>query len=210
MPRNFLRFVRVACLSVIALALLGGGIAEARKDKDPDRLLDGEYRISIIESCVQTTGEFDEDFRVPSGVFRTRTKGGITTYNGDGTGTTSRLVLNMFESNPFGPFVAVSQSSTECDLTYTVNPDRSFTQTLTNCSGTVLTGPRTGEPFTLSDIELQGQIDRKRQVLSYTNNDTTVVTLTLNPETPEELIFKRICAGIGTGVKGPKSGLSIP
>ncbi len=144
------RSLSVAVLLVMPLLLASGSSAWDWDSSDLNLLLKGEYRTSFFESCVQT--------EVPPGsagtAFRTVTTGGITTYNGDGTGTFSALVLNMFSPNIPGAFQAVSQSPTECDLTYTVNPDRSFTQTLTNCSGTVLTGPRTGEPFTLSDIEL--------------------------------------------------------
>ncbi len=193
------RSLYVAVLLVMPVLLPSGSFAWDFDSPDPNLLLKGEYRTSLFESCVQTGGEFDENFQIEGGQFRTVTTKGITTYNGDGTGTSSALVLNMFIPSPFISLgTVVSQSEiAECDLTYTVNPDRSFTQELAICNGTILTGLNKDKQFTLSGIKLQGQIARRRQILSYTNNDTNVVTLTLW----DGRIFKRICGRIGTGVR---------
>ncbi len=56
MQRNFLRFVRVACLSVITLVLLGGGIAEAQQDLN--KLLNKQYGTTFFRSCSQNTAGF--------------------------------------------------------------------------------------------------------------------------------------------------------
>ncbi len=82
MQRNFLRFVRVACLSVIALALLGGGMAEAVKD--PNKRLKGQYRTTFSRSCSQITDGFGANNQLlSSGSTRENAIQGTRTYNGD-------------------------------------------------------------------------------------------------------------------------------
>ena len=193
MQRNFLRFVRVACLALIALALLGGGIAKA--EEDLDELLDGQFRSTFFRSCAQSRNGYDSENRLRSpGSTRETAILGTRIYNGDGTGTSSQSSVNIFDNEATNSFAA-GTSELNCNLTYVVNPDLSFTEE-SACTGTVLTGSLAGETF-VSGGMLQGQISPKGDILIYSDTDDNVQTITLSGAGQ----FLRICGLSGTAIK---------
>ncbi|MEE8607625.1 MAG: hypothetical protein V3S55_08475 [Nitrospiraceae bacterium] len=195
MQRNFLRFVRVACLSVITLVLLGGGIAEAQQDLN--KLLNKQYGTTFFRSCSQNTAGFGAaNDLLSDGSTRETAIHGTRTYNGDGTGTVLNFPLNVFDNEATGE-TAASRSQTNCTLTYVVNPDLSFTENLT-CAGTILSGPSATDTFTITGVVIQGQMSPNRHILLYSDTDDNVETLTLEPGTRVRL---RICGRSGTGVR---------
>ncbi len=115
----------------------------------------------------------------------------MITYNGDGTGTLIYTNLQIVNT-----LISVTQSQTTCDITYTVNPDNSYTEDL-KCSGTVLAGSSAGVTFTITGIGRQGQIGRGGQTLLITDIETNVETLTV----PGPVTLKRICARSGAAIR---------
>ena len=115
----------------------------------------------------------------------------MITYNGDGTGT---LIYTILQIN--NTFISVGQSQTNCDITYAVNPDNSYTEDLI-CSGTTLAGPSASQTFMLNGIGHQGQIGRGGQTLLITDIETNVETLTV----PGPVTVKRICARSGHAIR---------
>jgi hypothetical protein len=104
--------------------------------------------------------------------------------------------LNVFD-NEFPGQTAASRSQTTCNIGYAVNPDLSFTENL-SCTGSILSGPSAGNTFTITGVQLQGQISPKGKILIFSDTNDNVETLTLEPGTRVRL---RICGRSGTGVK---------
>lgn len=75
-----------------------------------------------------------------SATTRTDAAQGTLRYNGDGTGSIENFrTLTINHNATSTGQIPATESEGTCDLTYTVNSDRSFTQALT-CTGTVLAG----------------------------------------------------------------------
>ncbi len=197
MRRITLYSLRVSLLLLILLPLLGGGIAEAVKN--PNKRLKGQYRTTFFRSCSQNTDGFGANNQLlSSGSTRETAIQGTRTYNGDGTGTVLNFPLSVFDNEATGE-TAASRSQTNCNLTYVVNPDLSFTENLA-CTGTILSGPLATDTFTITGVVIQGQISRKHKgdILIFSDSDDNVETLTLEPGTRVRL---RICGRSGTGVR---------
>jgi len=201
MQRFPLGAVGVVWLVFVAVTLLGGGVAEAVKNLD--KVLKGQYRSNFFLSCAQNDLDgFGADFKYLNttpphgGKFRTFATRGTRTYNGDGTGSAAIVSLIVFDDDAPGD-VAVIQSSLNCNLTYSVNADLSFTE-IVSCSGTINTGPDAGDQFTVTGIVLNGQISPKGDVLGFSDTGTNVETFT---NTTQGITFVRICGRSGSAIK---------
>jgi hypothetical protein len=215
----------MALLLLISVLVSGESFARGN-EWDLNRLLNKQYRVSTIRSCLQNKDGFNENFFAINGAeFRNQILDQIKTYYGDGTGWVESTTLNVRLPSlpppplpppppgqgpppgppPQGPIgnPRLSRSSTECPFTYVVNPDRSFTETYGTCTGTILTGSLEGEPFTVEGVVVQGQIvvGLGRRSLVYNDNATNLVTITVKPGEPGEFVRKRICGEIGNGVR---------
>ncbi len=215
MRRITLYSLRVALLLLILLPLLGGSIGEAKKTKNPNKLLRGDYAFNYFRSCVQTLqGGFNADLTLSEIAFvRTTAIVGILSYNGDGTASSVHRFRNMsFQALNPGSRPVGQGGVTNCTLDYTVDPvDRSFTHQNVLCSGTidinedgiVDAGDR---PFTITGLMPEGQISKKkdRKTLLLHDPGVAVETITFDPGTIDEIIRDRICIHTGTAVKQSK------
>lgn len=193
--------IGIAPLLLIALALAGGSLALA--DDHLNAQLHGEYAFTQIHFCVQTNvpGEvFGPSFAVPSHGATTRTLSneGVLTFNGDGTGTFAGKTLSINQTGPGA--IPVSEADFICPLTYTVNPDGSFTTQL-GCSGTILSGAGAGSTYTISGMGLTGQLGRGGQIFIANDTNPNVETFTFTPPGGTTLFFERICGRSQTAIR---------
>ena len=121
---------------------------------------------------------------------------GIRIFNANGTGTVTGTSLNTTERPTPGPtgypnFPSGASSSTfSASFTYTVNSDDTFDVQLAGpLTGTFLTGPRTGQTFSIDTILLTGLISKDGNTLTLASVVPTVETITFsNGE-----VWPRIC-----------------
>ena len=113
---------------------------------------------------------------------------GIRHFNGDGTGTVKATAMGIVvpptpqpPGDPHFPPDASSESF-QFSFTYTVNPDGTWSTDLVpgSFTGTVLTGPRTGQTFTLDKLSFFGLIGEGAKVLTLASIDPTVETVTFS------------------------------
>ena len=136
----------------------------------------------------------------PTGTFTDFTSSddveGIAIFNGDGTGTVTGTSVSIAHRPTPGPigypnFARGASSSTfQASFTYTVNSDDTFDRQLAGpLTGTVLTGGRAGQTFSINTIPLTGLISKDGKTLTIASIVPTVETVTYS--TSE--IWPRIC-----------------
>jgi hypothetical protein len=154
--------------------------------------LKGSYGFTGTASCLSTAAPgpgFNPNLTPTDGSFgQSFTSEGIRTFNGDGTGTVS--------GSSMGITIPANVNSAGSDdfgfsFTYTVNGDGSWTSDVIGVeTGTIKTGPRAGQTFTISNSPTSVGI--------ISHNGSTLTLATLNP-TVEIVTFsngdvhKRIC-----------------
>jgi hypothetical protein len=191
---------RVIFLTLGIALLLIGREAIAENEPNLNRLLRGRYATTQVQTCLQNRDGFGENFVVlgtfPAASFNIFTRS-IVNYNGDGTGTvTDGESINLInDAAPVGS-LPVGQSQFTCNLTYTVNADRSFTEAQ-SCNGTILSGSAVGQTFSQTGIQFQGQIAQGRRTLLRSDTIPSVETNTLSTFGT----FRRICGRSGTAIK---------
>lgn len=181
--------------TLLTLPLVGGTNVEAR---GLDHLLQGKYAYTGTQTCVISSSGFGEDFELLGGasVFSYSTQG-IMHFNGDGTGSIYPLHFLAINTQPSPGLIPVADGESNCDLTYSVNPDRSFIQQST-CSGRVIVGNSAGRTYTSIGAERKGQITQGGRILliSKTNAEVSSYTYSDDPT-----IIYRICNNRGTAIK---------
>jgi hypothetical protein len=117
---------------------------------------------------------------------------GIRTFNGNGTGTVQNASMGITVPPTPGFPPSASSSKGSLSFTFTVNPDGTFTTNNvpgTNV-GTILTGPRSGQTFTLENVPAGTGL--------ISDNGKTLVAATLTPGVETQVfsngdIEHRIC-----------------
>lgn len=198
----------IAYAFAACLVSLSAGSAMADNERgNPNALLKGTYRHSTIFHCATTPQGFTDDL-VPLGggnAGGSTNYTGVITYDGNGHATMSNHGVAIFP----GPYptevtsIAAITFDNNCDWTYRVNPDGSFTQG-GDCIGFDRIGPRAfdipGEQIRISNIQLEGQIGVGGQVLIWNQVEPTVQTLEIINR-PFQFSNKSICAYHGTAVR---------
>jgi hypothetical protein len=113
---------------------------------------------------------------------------GIRTFNGDGTGTVKATAVGIVPPptpQPPGAPAFPPDASSETftfSFTYTVFPDGTWTTDMVpgSFSGTVVTGPRTDQTFTIDVLPFTGLIGEDAKVLTLATVDPTVETVTFS------------------------------
>ncbi len=190
MQRDLLHAARVAFLLFIAFALLRAVIAEA---KNLNNKLKGDYEYTLSRDCVRNQAGFDEDLRLEGpGAPRAMNVLGTITYDGVGEGTIVATGTNHFHYGLQGTGnLALSKFNAECNLTYTVNPDMSFTQWI-SCNWE----DHLGNTGTRTGTVMQGQITNDGKILLLADPDSNVETIT----SPSGTSYA-ICGRSGMAVK---------
>jgi hypothetical protein len=165
---------------------------------DHAQRLKGDYAFTGTASCLNSLpssmspGGFEPDFtaRDNSRQFMTSFSAeGIRTFNGNGTGTVTGTTVSITEpptpGHP-GPYTCVgcfppgaSSQTFSFQFTYTVNNDGTWTTQMVpgTFTGTVLTGPRTGQTFTNTIPPLTGLIGKERGSLTVASVTPAIETI---------------------------------
>ena len=121
---------------------------------------------------------------------------GVTAFNNDGTGTFKGTSVSITERPTPGPtgypsFPASASSNTfEGSFTYVVNSDDSFdTQMVGPLTGTVLSGPRTGQTTSVDRPPMTGLISKDGNTLTLASVVPTAETVTFSNGD----VWPRIC-----------------
>jgi hypothetical protein len=102
---------------------------------------------------------------------------GVATFNGDGTGRRVIRVVSVRHPTSTTGVGGASSADIEADFTYQVAADRSFTMQTTSLTGTVLTGSRAGQTFTIANFpDLVGLISQDHKTLTLAHHEPTVET----------------------------------
>jgi hypothetical protein len=186
-------------LTTLGLAIIPLFLAASAGAQGLNALLDGNYEFSARRSCVTTQAGFGALGQL-LGPAETHTTSatGTSTYNGDGTGTLAGSALVIFDQRTAAGAIPVVEVDFRCRVTYTVRPDRSFSQDLT-CRSRVASGPGAGTITDTTGIHHEGQIARGHNLVKVTDTDSNIETLT-SPTGPTR---ENICNRVGTAIRTP-------
>lgn len=180
---------RASLWSVVSVVLLWAGTAEA----DLNNLLHGDYAFTGDAACIGTFSPlgFNPNLTPVDGRFgESFSTQGVRTFNGDGTGTFNGISVAV--TQPDTPVVlgGASSSNFQGSFTYVVAPDGTFTTNLGGpLTGTILTGTRAGQTFTVDTIPLSGSISGDHKTLTATSVVPTIETVTYSNGD----VLRRIC-----------------
>ncbi len=134
-------------LSVSAVVTIYAGSAPADS-------LKGTYGFTGSDVCLVASGGFDASLRALGTTFSfSGSSEGFQTFNGNGTGTRTITTTSITVPPTVGFLPAASSSESTASFTYTVGDDTFTTQNVPGTDkGTVLTGPRKGQTFTLESV----------------------------------------------------------
>jgi hypothetical protein len=200
-------------LAGVVAAILFPASAVQADPRNLNQLLQGDYAFSGEGSCLVSLGPLGppEPTPNPPGGFNSNftpfgpparfpfvisfSVHGVRTFNGDGTGTVVTRTVTITHPRaipgdpPFFDRGGASSSDSESDFTYEVFPDRTFTALTLVAPGTILTGTRAGQTFTVGPLPLRGEISQDRKTLATTSDAPVVETITFSDGDVE----KRIC-----------------
>jgi len=179
---------RASLWFIVGVMLLWAGAADA----DPqhlNQLLHGDYVSTGEGTClVALPPGFNPDLTPIDGRFTlSSSTQGIRTFNGDGTGkvaTRSVAVSHPFALPTTPPFFSrggASSSDTQADFTYEVAADRTFTTGNLAVLGTILTGPETGQTFSIANVPpFSGLMSKDFSTLTVNHDVPGVETITFS------------------------------
>ncbi len=163
---------------IFGAMFLGAGAAAAAQN-DLNSLLHGDYAFTGAASCLVAIDGFTSDLRpaTDSRFVISFSVQGVRTFNGDGTGTLSGRSVAITDSDRPTILGAADSSDFQASFTYVVTSPRAFTTALNGpLTGTVLTGPRATQTFTIDQIPLNGMISEDKKSLTLATNEPTVET----------------------------------
>ncbi len=172
---------RASLWSIMSVMLLWAGAADA----GPNQLLHGAYAFTGEASCIVSLTGFNNDGTPKDGRFvESFTVQGVWTFNGDGTGSRTGRSVGITHPDHDSPSTfaiggSADSSDFQASFTYNVAPDGTFTTLLSApLTGTVLTGPRALQTFTIDQIALAGLMSQDHRSLTIATEDPSVETVT--------------------------------
>jgi len=180
---------RVFMLSVSAVVMIFAVNAAADSPH-----LKGVYGFTGTDACLVAPAGFNAELQaLGTSVWSFSSNAeGIRTFNGDGTGTFKSTSVSINPPPTPGFLPGASSSNSSASFTYKVNADGSFT--VTNApgtdKGTVLTGPRKGQTFTVDNVPTAtGLISENGKTLTTAGLTPGVETITYSNGN----VYYRIC-----------------
>ena len=203
----------ITLLALASLFLANAVSPASAAGANPNALLHGEYAVVSPRVCSVASAGSGDVFDDPPGLLllqnartKIRIRRGIYRYNGDGTGTVEKgrsISFATGSSNPGGS--PIRQNESTCDLTYTVNPDYTFTQQTSNCISIRVAGHVVGEQFTGSGSVSHGRITMGGKMLLFEDTDINVEYLTSDVRGD----YQRICGRSGTAAMTAQSPVKL-
>lgn len=191
-----LRSLVLFAISIATVALGNRPVALAHDD--PHHLR-GDYAFNATVNCALDFVGFAPNLaHLDGGTTNSVAVAGTFHFNGDGTGSVMQQNLRVNHTSNSAPAIPVEQTPLNCNLTYTVNDDHSFTAQV-NCTGTTLAGFGAGSIISFN-FQLQGVIGQSGEVLLVSNTIPTVETFSRTTGSGTTTAFN-ICARNGTAVK---------
>jgi hypothetical protein len=160
----------------VGFILLWAGAADA-EPQHLNQLLHGDYAVVCEGTClVAPPPGFNPDLTPIDGRFTlSSSTQGVRTFHGDGTGAVQSRAVSVTHPDTPVTLGGASSSDTQASFTYTVAPDRTLTVVSGPVTGTVLTGSRTGQTFTIDPFPtLTGLLALDRKSLTLTSQEPTV------------------------------------
>lgn len=174
--------MRRAMLSTVGgVMLLWAGVADA----GPNDLLKGDYTFTGDATCLVSVGGFASDLTPNVGSRRfvqSFSVQGVWTFFGNGAGARTGLSVGItdptnFNSTPIGG--GGGSDNFQASFNYNVAPDGTVTTILAGpLTGTVLTGSRAGQTYTIDQINLTGLMSQDHKTLTLANDQPTIETVT--------------------------------
>jgi len=180
---------RTSLCLILGVSLLWAGFAVAAPPQ-----LKGEYAFTGEASCLVAIAGFKEDLtpivinpsdpydKVFSNSFSVQ---GVRTFDGNGKGTVEGILVTTVPrptpSSPGRHFPPdASSNSFSFQFTYKFAEDGTITSQMVPGSfiGTFLTGPRTGQTYTVDQFTLSGMASKDNKVLTLATPTTEVETHT--------------------------------
>ena len=162
--------------------LVWAGAAAAGPEK-----LKGDYAFTGEATCITSQSGFNSD-QTPIGTsfITSFSVQGVWTFNDNGTGTREGRCVSVTGD----PYPGASSQDILAPSGYTVGSDGTITTWLTSpLTGTVLTGLRAGQTFTIDQIRLKGIISKDEKSLTIASEEPEIETVTYSNGN----IFFRIC-----------------
>ena len=186
--------VRTVAIGTMAFVLLFSLVAMtwAQTATVVPLILKGTYGFTGTAACLSTAAPgpgFNPNLTPTDGSFgQSFTSEGIRMFSGDGTGTVRGSSMGI--TIPANVHSAGSDDFS-FSFTYTVNGDGSWTSDIVGVeTGTIKTGPRAGQTFTISNAPTSvGIISHNRSTLTLATLDPTVEIVTFSNGD----VHKRIC-----------------
>jgi hypothetical protein len=173
--------------SILGVMLLGAGAANAW---NLNQLLDGEYAGTGAATCLVSPSGFNPNLTPQGSSFvHAFNVQAVLIFNADGTGTIRGRNVSITHSHLPSGAPSASADEFTAPFTYTVAPDRSFTVVFGPFAGTVLTGPRAGQTFTIPTVSTVGLIAKGRKSATLATDTTDIEVITYSNGDS----FPRIC-----------------
>jgi hypothetical protein len=181
-----LSILTMIAVSLSFLVILVWAEVAAADPGNPKRL-HGDYAFTGEAACITSPLGFNLDLTPKGNHFITWfSVQGVWTFNGDGTGTREGRAVSVIGA----PFPGASSQDFQAPFTYTLGPDGTFTTVLSSpLTGTVLTGQRAGQTFTIDQIQLTGIISKDKNSLTIASEEPQIETVTYS----DGDVHPRIC-----------------
>jgi hypothetical protein len=136
-------------LSLSAVVMIYAGNATADSSH-----LKGTFGFTASDACLYASGGFNARLQALGTTFSASDAAeGVRTFNGNGTGTFTSRTTSITVPPTVGFLPAASSSESSARFTYTVNDDSFTSENVPGTNkGTVLTGPRAGQTFTVDGV----------------------------------------------------------
>ena len=165
---------RTSLCLILGLSLLWAGIAGSAPPQ-----LKGEYAFTGEATCLVAPHGFNPNLTpIDGNVFSNSFSAqGVRTFDGHGNGTVEGILVFTVPpptNNPFPP--DAGSDSFSFQFTYTVDKDGMINTQIVPGSfiGTFLTGPRTGQTYTVDQFTLTGMASKDKKVLTLATPTTEV------------------------------------
>lgn len=164
----------------------------------------GTYAVTGSTTCLQSQSGFNANFTpmnpAMGNVAISQTVIGTLTLNDDGTGSRSGTATSIVEPPAGQP--TVNANTFSGTFTYEINNDGTI-HFLTNSptTGTFTQGPRTGQTFSVDEIELIGHASQKGDIHVAATGPLGIETITFS--NGDE--FERVCSRTRTLIEQSKN-----